>query len=267
MRIALVQMRMDADPQRNLEACLGWLAAAAEQSVNLVLFPEGQFAPYFPQFPHQDASRYLMTLDHPIIRAFQDACQEWSLAATANVYWEHGQGRYSATALIGRRGEVLGVSSKLHITCVPSFYEQHYFSPGEGGFPVYDLGFGRAGVVICYDRHYPESIRACALRGADLILVPTANVIAEDMTMFEWEMRVAAFQNNVFIAMCNRVGQEAEMTFAGASLVVDPDGQVLAQTGADQGLLVVDLNLTDVARSREARPYLALRRPELPYYL
>jgi N-carbamoylputrescine amidase len=267
MRIALVQMRMEADPQRNLEVCLGWLAAAAAQSADLVLFPEGQFGPYFPQFPHQDASRYLMALDHPILRAFQDACQEWGLAATANLYWERGQGRYSATALIDRRGEVLGISSKLHIACVPSFFEQHYFSPGQGGFPVYDLGLGRAGVVICYDRHYPESIRACALRGAELILVPTANVTAEDMTMFEWEMRVAAFQNNVFIAMGNRVGQEAEMTFAGASLVVDPDGQLLARAGGDEGLLVVDLDLAHVARSREARPYLALRRPELGSYL
>jgi predicted amidohydrolase len=267
MKLALAQMRMDDDPQVNLEACLRWLDRAAEQAMDLVVLPEGQFGPYFPQFPRQDASKYLMTLDHPILRAFQERCRALSLSATANIYLAEGEGRYSASVLVGKTGEVLGVSTKLHITCVPSFYEQHYFTPGEGGFHVYNTGFGRAGVVICYDRHYPESIRACALQGAEVVLVPAANTAAENMAMFEWEMRVSAFQNNVFIAMCNRVGREHEMTFAGESLLIDPDGDVLLKGGADEALLFTEIDLAHVARSREARPFLSLRRPELATFI
>lgn len=263
MKLALAQMRMDDDPQVNLEACLRWLERAAQQRAEVVIFPEGQFGPYFPQFPHRDASRYLMTLEHPIVRAFQAHCRALGLSATANIYLAEDAGRYSATVLVGKTGDVLGVSTKLHITCVPSFYEQHYFTPGEVGFPVYDTGSGKVGVVICYDRHYPESIRACALRGAEVVLVPTANTLAENMAMFEWEMRVSAFQNNVFIAMCNRVGREHEMTFAGESLLIGPDGDVLLKGGADEALMCAEIDVAHVARSRAARPYLALRRPEL----
>jgi predicted amidohydrolase len=267
MKLALAQMRMDDDPQVNLEACLRWLERAAHQRAEVMVFPEGQFGPYFPQFPHRDASQYLMTLEHPIVRAFQEQCRALGLSATANVYLAEGAGRYSATIVIGRRGAVLGVSTKLHITCVPSFYEQHYFTPGEGGFHVYDTGSGKMGVVICYDRHYPESIRACALRGAEVVIVPAANIVAENTEMFEWEMRVSAFQNNVFIAMCNRVGREHEMTFAGRSLLIDPDGDVLLKGGADEALLCAEIDLAHVARSREARPYLTLRRPELATFI
>ena len=267
MKLALAQMRMSDDPQANLEACLHWLDRAAEQAADLVVFPEGQFGPYFPQFPRRDASKYLMTLEHPILRAFQAHCRALGLSATANIYLAEGEGRYSATVLVGKTGEALGVSTKLHITCVPSFYEQHYFTPGVGGFHVYDIGTGKVGVVICYDRHYPESIRACALRGAEVVLVPTANIAAENLAMFEWEMRVSAFQNNVFIAMGNRVGREHAMMFAGESLVIDPDVNVLLKGGADEALLCAEVDLAHVARSREARPYVTLRRPELARFI
>lgn len=72
--------------------------------------------------------------------------------------------------------------------------------------------------MICFDRHLPESIRSCALQGAELVIVPTANTKAEPLEMFEWEMRVQAMQNQIFIAMCNRVGTEDAMQFAGCRI-------------------------------------------------
>ena len=92
---------------------------------------------------------------------------------------------------------------------------------------MYNTLFGKAGILICFDSNLPESIKTCALKGADLVIVPTANIKAELVEMFKWEMRAQAMQNNVFIDMCNRVGTGGEITFAGESIVIDPDRNVI----------------------------------------
>jgi N-carbamoylputrescine amidase len=118
-------------------------------------------------------------------------------------------------------------------------------------------------VVICFDRHYPESLRACALQGAQLVVIPTANVKAEPLELFEWELRVPAMQNSLFIAMCNRVGVEGEMDFAGESLVADPDGGLVAKADDREQILLAEIDLARQQHAAAARPYLALRRPDV----
>ena len=98
--------------------------------------------------------------------------------------------------------------------------------------------------------------------GAELVLIPTANLTTEPLDLFEWEIRVQAYQNNVFIAMCNRVGREEDVTFAGQSLVVDSEGQTLLKAGDEAGLVYCDIDLKKCKESRQARPYITLRRPE-----
>lgn len=107
------------------------------------------------------------------------------------------------------------------------------------------MPFGKVGIVICYDRHLPESIRTCTIMGANLIIVPTANTKTEPLEMFEWKMRVQAMQNQVFIAMCNRVGKEDNMDFAGESLVINPKGDVIVKADAKEQLLMCDVNLDE----------------------
>lgn len=127
---------------------------------------------------------------------------------------------------------------------------------------MFQTPFGNIGIVICFDRHLPESIRTCMLKGADLVIVPTANTKAEPMEMFEWEMRVQAMQNQVFIAMCNRVGTEGEMEFAGESLVIAPNGDVITKADDKEQLLTCDIDLQKIKEAREKLDYLSLRRPE-----
>ena len=98
--------------------------------------------------------------------------------------------------------------------------------------------------------------------GADLIIVPTANTKAEPMEMFEWEMRVQAMQNQVFIAMCNRVGEEGEMDFSGESIVIHPNGSVLAKADDTEQLLVCEVDLFEAKKLKKKVPYLSTRRPE-----
>ncbi len=128
---------------------------------------------------------------------------------------------------------------------------------------MFHTPFGNIGIVICFDRHIPESIRSCALKGADLVIVPTANTKAEPMELFEWEMRVQAMQNQVFIAMCNRVGTEDQMQFAGESIIIHPSGEVIAKADDKEQLLIREIDLSDVKRARRNVNYISLRRPNM----
>ncbi len=97
------------------------------------------------------------------------------------------------------------------------------------------------GVVICFDRHFPESFAACQRDGAEIVIIPTANHKEEDLELFGREIRGAASQNNFYVAMCNRVGTEKEMVFAGESLVVDPHGKVVSKADDREQILSVAL--------------------------
>jgi N-carbamoylputrescine amidase len=124
---------------------------------------------------------------------------------------------------------------------------------------------GRVGVSICYDRHYPEVMRALAVNGADLVIVPQAGSVGEwPEGLYEAEMRVAAFQNGYFVALCNRVGKEECLEFAGESFVCAPDGTVIARarTGTDE-ILYADIDLAACAESHARRLFLQHRRPDL----
>ena len=108
---------------------------------------------------------------------------------------------------------------------------------------VHDAGFAKVGVVIGNDRLFPESMRCCALRGAELVIVPCAVTTDEDFEMVKWEMRVQAKENQVFIALCNRVGKEGKLVFAGHSFVVSPDGSLLYEADENEQLIRVNVDI------------------------
>jgi predicted amidohydrolase len=228
----------------------------------MIIFPELCLSPFFPQFPGRDASVYAMSIDDGAIQRIRAACQRLNLVASPNVYLLEGQRRFDASLMIDATGEIQGVSKMVHIAQVPGFYEQDYYAPSDTGFQVYEGALGRVGIVICFDRHYPESTRTSTLRGAQLIVIPTANRMDEPRDLFECEMRTAAMHNGIFVAMCNRVGTEGDATFCGESLVVDPDGDVVFKAADSEELAVVNIDLSQVNVSRRKRPYLAIRRPE-----
>lgn len=262
MKIALFQALIHADIQANLNKALAAMEQSAEAGAELICFPEIQFSPFFPQYPGRDASVYLFTPAHKALLALQDACRCHGIHAVPNLYLQENGKAYDASPMIAADGGILGVSKMVHVVQARQYYEQDYYTPSDSGFQVYDTAVGRIGIVICFDRHIPESIRTCALKGAQVIVVPTANTKAEPLELFEWEMRVQAMHNGVFIAMCNRVGEEGEMAFAGESLVIDPFGDVIVKADDHERLVLADLDYERIAAARQERPYLALRRPE-----
>ena len=131
--------------------------------------------------------------------------------------------------------------------------------------PVYHTAVGKVGVAICYDRHYPEYMRALGVAGAELVVIPQAGTVGEwPDGLYEAEVRTAAFQNGYFAALCNRVGEEDRLTFAGESFVVGPDGGVIgrAKSGEDD-LLLVDVDLARCLESPARKLFWRDRRPEL----
>ena len=263
MRIALAQMQMSQDMESNYLKSLDFIRKAAEKGAALVMFPEIQLTPFFPQYADKDVSDCAMTLDHPYVKGICDACRENSIFASPNFYIDENGKRYDMSLLVDDEGNIIGKQKMVHIAQCERFYEQSYYTPSEEGFSVFDTKLGRIGIVVCFDRHYPESIRTEALKGAELILIPTANTTAEPSDLFQWEVRVQAFQNSVNIAMCNRVGKEDGMGFSGESIVSDYNGERIALAGNGEELLIAELDMTAATRVREQRPYTSLRRPHL----
>ena len=267
--IALAQMAMADDKQTNLIRSLTLLEKAAAQGADLILYPEVQLSPFFAQFPGNPGGccggglgPKAVRDDDAVFPMFQELCRKYKIAASPNFYYMQDGAAYDASFLIDKEGDILGCQKMVHIAQAPQFYEQDYYTPSDDGFHVFELNGIKIGIVVCFDRHYPESVRTEALNGAELILIPTANTAAEPMELFEQEIRVQAFQNECCIAMCNRVGREAGMTFAGESLAVDPDGTVIAKAGADEELLLARINPEQIRETRKNRSYLNLRRPE-----
>jgi predicted amidohydrolase len=263
MRIALAQYALGSDVNANLDKAFAHMERAAAQGADLILFPELCTTLFFPRSAGQAVAHLAVSIDDDLIGAFRDTCRRMNIAAAPNVYFRESAGLFDASLLIGADGRIHGVSKMVHIAQLPGFYEQDYYTPSDTGFHTYNTSLGPIGIVVCFDRHYPESIRTCVVRGASIVLIPTANTLDEPRDLFECELRAAAFQNGVFVAMCNRVGVEGEAGFCGESTVIGPAGEVMAKAGTTEQLLLVDVDLAMVSEARSKRPYLSLRRPRM----
>jgi N-carbamoylputrescine amidase len=265
VRIGLAQVAAGDDIDANVERGLGWVDKAAAEGCELCVFPEMAFHPFFPQH-RADASYFAWAEPIPgrITEAFQERAKRNGIVVIPNIFELAGPGRhYDASPVIDADGSLLGVARMIHIAEEPGFNERYYYWPGDSGFEVHQTAAGPIGMAICYDRHFPEHLRALTIAGAELILSPFAGTSGDPGRGYEIEMQGAAFSNAVFIGCCNRVGSEPELIFSGGSFVVDPSGEVIATAGTDEELLVVDIDRRQVAENRVARPFLRDRRPEL----
>ena len=261
--IALAQLRLSDNIDENFEKAIGMISEAGFLGADIVTFPEVQLSKFFPQFEKQEVKHLAVTLDSKYIEGLKQACLEADVWGFPNVYLHKDGKYYDATLVINNNGELVGISKMVHIAQNKQFYEKDYYEPSEDGFLVYDTPWGKIGVVICFDRHIPESFRLCALQDAFLVVVPTANAKNEPLELFEWEIKISAMQNNVYIAMTNRVGLEDEMYFAGESLIVDPNGETIAKLDDQEQLAVITVDVDYQKLARKNRPYIDHIRPDL----
>lgn len=266
MRIALVQQVAGHERRVNLERGLVAARRAAEAGAKLVAFAELAFDRFHPQrrAPSGPPLELAEPIPGPTTEAFAALSENLGIVIVLNLYERDGDRAFDSSPVLDH-GRLLGTTRMLHITDFDGFHEQDYYAPGNRGVPVYETSAGRVGVVICYDRHYPEVMRSLGLRGAELVVVPQAGAADEwPEGLFEAELRVAAFQNGYYTALVNRVGSEETVRFAGESFVCSPTGEVVAQApaGTDH-LLLADIDRQVIEGSHARRLFLRDRRPEL----
>lgn len=266
MKIALVQQYASHDKTDNIRRGLEAVDAAAHDGASLVVFAELAFERFHPQRPADgDPLRLAEPVPGPMTDAFAERARRHGVVIVLNLYERDGARAYDCSPVIDADGRVLGRTRMVHITEYACFHEQGYYTPGDTGAPVYDTRAGRIGVAICYDRHFPEYMRALAIGGADLVIVPQAGATGEwPEGLYEAEMRVAAFQNGYYTALCNRVGQEDCLDFAGESFVCDPNGVVIARAGqGTDEILYADIDFALNASSHARQLFMQHRRAEL----
>ena len=267
LRIALAQIQPGEDPDANLATVLARMTEAAGAGARVIAFPELSLTPFLPRVRATEPPRHLaQPIPGPATEAIGRRAGELGLVTVSNLYEVDDAGRcFDASPVFDADGSLLGVTRMTHITHYPGFWEQDYYHPADRLAPVYETTVGRIGVAICYDRHFPEYMRALGLAGAQLVVIPQAGVVGEwPPGVFEGEVQVAAFQNGYFAALCNRVGPEDNLTFAGESFVANPEGRVIfrAPTG-EPGLFLADCDLAQCESCTARQLFWKDRRPDL----
>lgn len=243
---------------------------AASAGAQIVCLQEIFYGPYF--CAEQTVRWYDSTEpipQGPTTRLMQHLAKELHIAIVLPIYEMEGEGiYYNTAAVIDSEGNYLGKYRKTHIPHVaPGFWEKFYFRPGNLGYPVFDLGFCKIGVYICYDRHFPEGARALGLNGAEIVFNPSATVAGLSEYLWKLEQPAHAAANGYFLGAINRVGTEAPWNigeFYGQSYFCDPRGQIFAQASRDKDeVLISDLDLDMIAEVRKTWQFYRDRRPDM----
>jgi N-carbamoylputrescine amidase len=266
MKIALIQQKAGLDKNQNLEKGLAALEMAAGQGAQLAVFAELAFEPFYPQHPAgPDKIDLAETMEGHITTKLREVAAKYKMVIIPNFFEKEGTLTFDTSPVIDADGRILGKTQMNHIPDYEYFHERTYYTPGKQGVKVYETAYGKVGVAICYDRHFPEYMRALGVAGAELVVTPQAGAVGEWTDgLYEAEMQIAAFQNGYFAALCNRVGIEENLHFSGASFVCGPDGRLLSQAGTGtEEILYCDIDLSEVRHSHARKLFFPDRRPDL----
>ena len=263
MKIGFAQITGRDTYAENVEQCLDFLTLGSKLELDVLCFPELPFTPFFPSrlecfYPFQIAEG----IPGPTMEHFQRLAKQLCIAVVLNCMERFNHEFYNASPVIDCTGKLLGVSRMVHVPQVPGYYAQSYFTASCGDFYVYPTRAGRIGVLISYDRHFPEASRALTIHDAEILLIPGHITRDQGLSLVKAELQTIASQNSVFVGMCSRTGREGETDHIGHSFLIGPSGEILAEGGEESELVVAEADLEDIRRTRERIPYLRLRRPD-----
>jgi predicted amidohydrolase len=268
--IALAQFNMTDEPERNLQRAVALIQQAASKGADIVCLPELFRSPYF--CVHEQAERdYSEELPGKVGEMLQEVARKQSINIIGgSIYEKAANGKlYNTSIVVQKDGNLVGSYRKVHIPHDEAFYEMNYFTPGDTGFKVFDLGIAKVGVLICYDQWFPEAARTLALMGAEIIFYPTAigRVTGIESIEGDWQHAWQTVQcghavaNNVVVAAVNRVGTEGTSNFWGGSFVCNGFGQIVARGTETEGLIVADVDLGHSKYTRDTWRFFESRRP------
>jgi beta-ureidopropionase len=268
VRAALIQAQANMSKQEAVDKHVKMIADAAGQGAQVVGLQEIFHGPYF--CAEQDPKWYATAEpeDGPTVSRMREVAREHGIVLIVPWYEEEQAGvYYNSACVIERDGSVVGKYRKTHIPHVgPCFWEKFYFKPGNLGYPVWETSVGRLGLIICYDRHFPEVARELGLKGAELVFNPSATVESLSRYLWELEQPAHAVANGFWIAASNRVGVEAPLNqnkFYGSSYFCSPRGKIVAQASdSEDEVLVAELDLDEIREVRNTWQFFRDRRPE-----
>jgi N-carbamoylputrescine amidase len=264
VRIALLQMNCSGKREENLARAEKMVREAASKKAQVLLLPEVFHELFFITDLNM---RYFETAEEipgPITAMVSNLARELGVVIVAPIYECVDRSvYYNSAAVIDADGKLLGVYRKNHIPLNTIFYEKLYFKPGNLGYPVFNTRFGKIGILICHDRHYPEGARALALNGAEIVLIPSATP-DKSLSRKVWEKELCAHAifNEYFVAGLNRTGVEGNYVYYGQSVIFDPSGEMMVQAGPDEEILVADCDLDIITQRRRAWQFYRDRRPD-----
>ncbi|MCS6852302.1 MAG: carbon-nitrogen hydrolase [Gemmataceae bacterium] len=273
--VALVQMRCGPNPEENLRRALAQIEAAAASGTDVVCLPELFRTPYFCQREAPEFFDLAEPIPGPTSERLAEAARRAGVVVVASLFERRSPGVYHNTAVVfDTDGSLLGRYRKMHIPDDPLYYEKYYFTPGDLGFQVFQTRRARIGTLVCWDQWFPEAARLTALRGAEILVYPTAigwhpreKAAYGTVQHQAWELmqRSHAIANGVWVAAVNRVGHEGPsdggLEFWGASFVCDPFGVVVARASHDrEELLLATCDRRRIETTRRHWPFLRDRR-------
>ena len=270
-RLALLQSRAFDSPEQSRTHHESLIRQAAADGAQIICTQELFQTPYF--CAHEDPKHFELAedLNAPHIEALGQLAAKLNAVLVSSHFERRGPGLFHNTAVIhDADGTRLGHYRKAHIPQDPGFEEKFYFTPGDSGWPVWSTAYGKIGVLICWDQWFPEAARLMAMRGAQLLLYPTAiGWLAEEKAELgeaqhhAWETIQCghAVANGCFLGAVNRTGHEAQTEFWGQSFVANPYGQVVARAGTGQEeILLHDIHYDECENFRRIWPFFRDRR-------
>ncbi|MCJ8144541.1 N-carbamoylputrescine amidase [Ancylobacter sp. A5.8] len=276
LTVAATQMACDWNIEGNIARAESLVREAAAGGAGLILLQELFETPYFCQ----DQDYELLSLSTPLednrlLAHFAALARELGVVLPISFFERSGQTAFNSLAMIDADGQLLGLYRKSHIPDGPGYSEKFYFSPGDTGFRVWDTAAGRIGVGICWDQWFPETARAMALLGAEVLLFPTAigsephDPRLDSSGHWQRVMQGHAGANLMPLVASNRIGIEpgrngTSITFYGSSFIADATGAKVAEAGRDeQTVLTATFDLDAIAHQRRSWGLFRDRRPEL----
>lgn len=278
MKIGIIQQRNTADVHNNMERLAAKIRMLAHQGAQLIVMQELHNSLYFCQTENVDTFNLAEPIPGDSTDFFGSLARETGVVIVTSLFERRAAGLYHNTAVvIERDGTIAGRYRKMHIPDDPAYYEKFYFTPGDLGFQPISTSVGRLGVLVCWDQWYPEAARLMALRGAELLVYPTAIGYESSDTPDEQQrqreawttvQRGHAVANGLPVVTVNRTGLEPDpsgqtngIQFWGSSFIAGPQGELLYRSPEnEEDAQVVDVSLERSEQVRRWWPFLRDRR-------
>ncbi len=274
VKVAATQMAINWNREETLDKAEKFVRKAASEGANIILLQELFETPYFCQLEKPEYYDLATTLEENVAaNKFKEIAKELDVVIPISFFEKSGNTQFNTLAMIDADGEILGIYRKTHIPHNPLYEEKFYFTPGDTGFKVWKTKYGAVGVGICWDQWFPETARAMALLGAEILLYPTAIGSEKDSdydSSSHWQNTMCghAAANIMPVVASNRIGKEVDddssMTFYGHSFIADHHGNIVKQAGSsEETVLVAEFDLDEIAKTRREWCVFRDRRPEM----